>query len=215
MTTGQRIKAARKKAEMTQKALAEKISVTASMVGQWENDLRNPKIETLIRIANALDVDVSYLLGVVDEHGYLTSEFFADQDDFEFIKLLGMDAPPKRLAAQSNYLMTEKASIQDTPERALTVNVNIDPEWKVLDDKVKNGTATPEEEKEFIEMYRKSFKKSAEFISESKKRLEYAITQMTEEGKKKVADYAEDILPSNRLQEQPESSGPQKEPEGD
>lgn len=56
MTTGQRIKAARKKAGMTQAVLAEKLGISYVGVSQWENDLRNPKLETLQRIASALGV---------------------------------------------------------------------------------------------------------------------------------------------------------------
>lgn len=63
MTTGQRIKEARKKAGLTQAALAEKLGISYVGVSQWENDLRNPKYETLQRIATALGVSVADLLG--------------------------------------------------------------------------------------------------------------------------------------------------------
>ena len=54
MTTGQRIKAARKQAGMTQKALGEELGISYQTVAQWENDLRNPKRETLVKIARLL-----------------------------------------------------------------------------------------------------------------------------------------------------------------
>lgn len=57
MTTGQRIKETRKAAGMTQKELAVKLGIAYQTLAQWENDLRNPKIETLQRIAAALGVD--------------------------------------------------------------------------------------------------------------------------------------------------------------
>lgn len=59
MTTGKRIQQARKAAGLSQKQLGEKLGLSASMIGQWENDLRNPKKETLTKIADALDVSVS------------------------------------------------------------------------------------------------------------------------------------------------------------
>ena len=59
MTTGQRIQQARKKAGLSQKQLGGKLGLSASMIGQWENDLRNPKMETLERIADALGVPLS------------------------------------------------------------------------------------------------------------------------------------------------------------
>ncbi len=57
MTTGQLIKAARKNAGLTQKELGEKLGIAYQTLAQWENDLRNPKIETLNRIATALGVN--------------------------------------------------------------------------------------------------------------------------------------------------------------
>lgn len=67
MTTGQRIKEARKKAGLTQKELGAKLGITYQTLAQWENDLRNPKIETLQRIAAALGIPVSALVGSSDE----------------------------------------------------------------------------------------------------------------------------------------------------
>lgn len=61
MTTGRLIKAARKKAGITQKELGERLGIAYQSVAQWENDLRNPKHETLQRIANALGVPVQQL----------------------------------------------------------------------------------------------------------------------------------------------------------
>lgn len=61
MTTGQRIQKARKEAKLSQKELGEKLGVSASMIGQYENDLRNPKSETLNKIAEALGVHPNQL----------------------------------------------------------------------------------------------------------------------------------------------------------
>lgn len=63
MTTGQRIKAARKKAGLTQAELAQKLDdIPFQSISQWERDLRNPKYETLVRIATALKVDWTELV---------------------------------------------------------------------------------------------------------------------------------------------------------
>lgn len=57
MTTGQRIKEARKSAKMTQAELAEKLGIPYQSVSQWERDTRNPKYETLKKIADAIGVE--------------------------------------------------------------------------------------------------------------------------------------------------------------
>lgn len=60
MTTGDEIKAARKKAGMSQQELANKLGVSYQSIGQWERNVRNPKPETLRKIANALNVTPLY-----------------------------------------------------------------------------------------------------------------------------------------------------------
>lgn len=62
MTTGARIKAARKAARMTQSELAKRLGIPYQSIGQWENDLRNPKLETLQKIADALEVPLYTLI---------------------------------------------------------------------------------------------------------------------------------------------------------
>lgn len=62
MTTGERIQEARKKAKLSQRELGERLGVSASMIGQYENNLRNPKLETLFRISTALNVPFDSLL---------------------------------------------------------------------------------------------------------------------------------------------------------
>lgn len=58
MTTGQRIKSERLKAGLTQKELGKRLGIAYQSVAQWENGLRNPKLETLQRIADALNVSL-------------------------------------------------------------------------------------------------------------------------------------------------------------
>lgn len=62
MTVGERIRALRKAAGLTQTALGEKLGVKQATVGQYENNPNPPKIETLQRIADALEVPVGALL---------------------------------------------------------------------------------------------------------------------------------------------------------
>lgn len=70
MTTGARIKAARKASGMTQAELANRLGIPYQSIGQWENDLRNPKFETLQKIANALGITVLYLMGDPDINSF-------------------------------------------------------------------------------------------------------------------------------------------------
>lgn len=64
MTTGERIKAQRKKKGLTQKELAARLGVKSPTVAQWETGSRNPKLVTLQKIAWALGCSIDDLLGV-------------------------------------------------------------------------------------------------------------------------------------------------------
>ena len=56
MTLGELIKHHRKEKGLTQKELGELLGVSPQMVAQYERNVRNPKKETLQRIAKALNV---------------------------------------------------------------------------------------------------------------------------------------------------------------
>ncbi len=59
---GKNIRKYRRAAELTQEALAEKCECSSSYIGQLENARSKPSLETLVTIANILDVTVDQLL---------------------------------------------------------------------------------------------------------------------------------------------------------
>ena len=59
---GGRIKAAREKKRLTQEQLAELVDLSPMHVSVIERGVKLPKLETLINIANALDVSADVLL---------------------------------------------------------------------------------------------------------------------------------------------------------
>lgn len=62
MTTGQKLNLVRKERGLTQKALADKLGLKPQANAQWEFDLREPKLSTIIRIADALEISFANLL---------------------------------------------------------------------------------------------------------------------------------------------------------
>jgi transcriptional regulator with XRE-family HTH domain len=62
MSIGQRIKAARKAAGITQKALANKLGVSNAAISQWENDETAPAHKNVHAVAKVLNVPLSSLL---------------------------------------------------------------------------------------------------------------------------------------------------------
>lgn len=61
-TVGSRIKREREAAGLTQAELASRIGTASSMIGQWENNNRNPKSAVLEKIAAALNISIDRLL---------------------------------------------------------------------------------------------------------------------------------------------------------
>lgn len=59
---GSRIKAARERKKITQEELAELLGMSTTHISVIERGVKPPKLETFIRIANALDVSADYLL---------------------------------------------------------------------------------------------------------------------------------------------------------
>ena len=55
MKTGELIRKYRKKKQLTMKQLGEKIDVSEQAISQYERGLRNVNLETLIKIAEALE----------------------------------------------------------------------------------------------------------------------------------------------------------------
>lgn len=66
MFHGDRVASQRKNKKLTQEELAVKINLTKAAVSNYENGHSTPSNETLVALADALDVDTDYLLGRTD-----------------------------------------------------------------------------------------------------------------------------------------------------
>ena len=78
-TIGDAIRNERKKCNITQKELAERLGVSASMIAQYETGKRKPKLETVRRLAEALNVPMGDL--VANWSDYNTSEIITDLEE--------------------------------------------------------------------------------------------------------------------------------------
>ena len=67
MKIGDLIKSARKNKGLTQSELAEMLSISASAIGLYEQNRREPDIGTIVKIARILEVNLNYLLGFGDQ----------------------------------------------------------------------------------------------------------------------------------------------------
>lgn len=65
----ERLKEARKRQNVKQKEVAAHIQMAAHSYQQYEGGQRRPDFETLVALADYLDVTTDYLLGRTDEPG--------------------------------------------------------------------------------------------------------------------------------------------------
>ncbi|CZR97377.1 MULTISPECIES: helix-turn-helix domain-containing protein [unclassified Clostridioides] len=61
---GDRIANLRKELDINQKELATKVGITEASLSRYENNLREPKSEIIVRLAKELKTSTDYLLGV-------------------------------------------------------------------------------------------------------------------------------------------------------
>ena len=66
MDIGEKIKKIRKESGLTQKQLAQKLGVSQAAIVQFESEKSNPKIDTLKKIADALNVSIMDFLDAGD-----------------------------------------------------------------------------------------------------------------------------------------------------
>jgi len=64
---GERVALWRKKKKLTQEELAVKVNVTKAAISNYENGHSTPSNETLVALADALNIDTDYLLGRTDK----------------------------------------------------------------------------------------------------------------------------------------------------
>lgn len=85
MTKGEKIRKARLKASMTQQELSEKSGINSVSISQYEKGLRNPKVETLKKFADALQIPLYELMTeeeMLADAEYLTKELKAAKKKF-------------------------------------------------------------------------------------------------------------------------------------
>lgn len=82
MTLGQKLKAARHQACLSQEQLAEKLCVSRAAVAKWETNKGLPDVENLKALSKLLDVSIDYLLDDKKEMDFSVTKEAIDLDSF-------------------------------------------------------------------------------------------------------------------------------------
>ena len=83
MTFGEKLKAARKEAGLSQEQFAEKMSVSRSAVAKWESDKGMPDVSNLKVMAKLLDVSIDYLLDEDEKLSFNETKEAINPESFE------------------------------------------------------------------------------------------------------------------------------------
>lgn len=98
MQTHELIRFYRQKAGLTQQQLADKLGVSQQYIGNYESGKRQPKIQTLQKIADALDVDV-FSLADFDTATKMIEDDINQKEE---------PVPPKQKPKEVSQLLTTK-----------------------------------------------------------------------------------------------------------
>ena len=114
MSIGEKIQEYRKKAGLTQQRLAECAGVATITIRQYESGKRQPRVGQLQKIANALGVSVSELIGFPIEEE--TMERFMREPKyavaFETDEHIGIKSRATMVRYRKNFLLYQKQSEQ-------------------------------------------------------------------------------------------------------
>lgn len=125
MSIGENIRRARIEKGITQRELGERLGgISQQQIGQWENGNKNPKLETIHRIANALQVDISEIytdfaifknrvvenslaLSAAKRIGILKDDLFEDLEQRHIVEELDITKDKQELLFEYNKLNTD------------------------------------------------------------------------------------------------------------
>ncbi|ODR41307.1 helix-turn-helix domain-containing protein [Eisenbergiella tayi] len=115
MPSGVKIKEYRLKKNLTQKELAAKCGMYESQIRKYELGTANPKIETLKKIANALEITVNQL-GVSDSEQLIeVGRNLVHEHDQSYLEMLNLNFETKHdlgLISEEEYQSEKKAYYQ-------------------------------------------------------------------------------------------------------
>jgi transcriptional regulator with XRE-family HTH domain len=77
---------ARLKADMSQRELAERAGVPVTMISAYERDLRQPTLNTLLKLLHAAGFDLRLHLAAYDVHDDILAELEAGRSDAERLR---------------------------------------------------------------------------------------------------------------------------------
>lgn len=109
---GQRIKELREERGLSLMALAKAIGVSDTAICKWENQLAEPKLSYIVRLADFFNCSTDYLTGRSDDLGRVVQPCSMTEDDKLFLEIVRDLSPQmKDLAMQTLKLWKSNRSL--------------------------------------------------------------------------------------------------------
>lgn len=100
---GSRLKALRKSAGITQAQLANKLQLASGTISAYEQGLKYPSIEVLIKICDILSTSSDYLLGITNElSSKMELKGLTDEQMQPFLQLISIVEQYNKVISQDN-----------------------------------------------------------------------------------------------------------------
>ena len=100
----ERLKDLREEKNLTQKKLADMLSLSKNSICEYEKGRSEPSILTLIKLADILDCSIDYLVGRTDDFGVVKRDNSADNDEFFTVFKQLPTKAQKYLIESANFL---------------------------------------------------------------------------------------------------------------
>lgn len=192
MNVGENIKKIRKEKGLTQKELGIRLGVSQAAIGQFENTEANLKMETIKKIAEALEVDYTRLIietpfssGSKEEREKMSLEELAEylaysttNDPLQKKEILNQ-REERIKKASSNTIVIDTSKVENHP-------------FTILQKKVENGEELTEEEKTQFNAYMKDAISSlSNALKKFGETLKECYQLLNDEGQKKANEQIE------------------------
>lgn len=179
-TIGKNIKIARTRLGLNQSQLAQMAGITKAAISRYEAGLREPRIEHLRAIANALDVSVGFLEGYEDINSKKVMDAMKHRDSESIEKLMGLSSGSvKFLPPEEENLLKRKVE-EDRQERDRLLS-----RLKLLF-KFQFRTLTEKDCNEITDLIR-------------------PFSQLNEEGRKRAIERVEELTEIPKYQKEPQT----------
>ena len=102
---GKRIKELREERGLSLMALAKAIGVSDTAICKWENQLAEPKLSYIVRMADYFNCSADYLMGRTDDLGWITPPRLLTAEEKQIVETLhGLSPQMKDLALKTLQL---------------------------------------------------------------------------------------------------------------